>query len=242
MKLRPSTIAWLAVPAGLVAVAATLCATGLYAGGAAGIVCLVICALVAAALMVARERLVSAACAWLEHRGLSGGRGRAVLVGLLVAAISVCAFFSLEVSYADGGMVAVGLPYALLELVLIALFLLVLLGVFQGSGTGLALGSLALVELLRNGVGVGPQSYKPARGFKRLLARRRRRELARVGCYAHKKQVRRPARNFCPDFGRAKGYYLGSGSCRLVYAHYLCIACARFVVVYAGVDIPELFL
>ena len=144
MKLRPSTIAWLAVPAGLVAVAATLCATGLYAGGAAGIVCLVICALVAAALMVARERLVSAACAWLEHRGLSGGRGRAVLVGLLVAAISVCAFFSLEVSYADGGMVAVGLPYALLELVLIALFLLVLLGVFQGSGTGLALGSLAL--------------------------------------------------------------------------------------------------
>ena len=30
------------------------------------------------ALMVARERLVSAACAWLERRGLSGGRGRAV--------------------------------------------------------------------------------------------------------------------------------------------------------------------
>lgn len=144
MKLRPSTIAWLAVPAGLLVALCALCAAGLYVGGPAGVVCLVACSLGSAAIVVVRERVATASLGWLERRGLRAGRARALLVGALVAACAVCAFFSLEVAYADGGMVAVALPYALLELGLIALLLLVLLFATQGSGVGVALGALVL--------------------------------------------------------------------------------------------------
>ena len=144
MRPRPSTIAWLAAPACAVALVCVLCATGLYVGTPAGIACLAAGALVSAALVVARGRLTAAALGWLARRGLSEPAARALFVGLVVVGCAVCALLSLEVSYADGGVLALSLPYALLELALVTLFLLVLLGLFQGSGAGLALGALAL--------------------------------------------------------------------------------------------------
>lgn len=144
MRQRVGTLAWLSIPAVLLIAALVLCATGLYVGSPAGVACLVACALGSAALIAGRGRLAAAALGWLSRRGLSGPHARVLLAALLVAACSVCATLSLEVSYAAGSAVAMRLPYALLELGIVILFLLTLLGLFRGSGAGLALGSLVL--------------------------------------------------------------------------------------------------
>lgn len=147
MRLRPNTIAWLVVPAGLLVVCAALCATGLYVGGPVGIVALVACALGSAALVARRGSVASGLVGWLERRGLSQGRARMVLHGAVVVLCSALALVALEVPYAEGGMLALELPYALLELALIALLMLTLLFALQGSGAGLVLAAalLALV-------------------------------------------------------------------------------------------------
>ena len=143
MLRRPSTIAWLAVPAVTVLAVAGLCAARLYVGGPAGIACLLAAAAVCSVLVVRRESVSAALLGWLEGRRLSARAARLVLAGGVVLVCAVCALLALEVAYADGAL-ALRLPYALLELGLIGFLLLTLLFAFQGRGSGLVLGTAAL--------------------------------------------------------------------------------------------------
>lgn len=142
LKPSPGTIAWLAVPVLVSAVVLVFCVSGLYIGGPAGLVAFALCALASVTLIARRERARDAIGTLLERLRVPERWRGAALTALVVLACAVGAFFSLEVAYADGGALAVRVPYALLEIALIGLLLLVLLFVCQRSGAGLAAGVL----------------------------------------------------------------------------------------------------
>lgn len=144
MRPTPSTIAWLLVPAGTLVAFLAACAAGLYVGGAVGAISLVLCAVVSACLILRRHVVADALLGWMTRRGLSERRARVILLACVVAVCAVLSLLSLEVPYADGGALALKIPYALLELVIIALFLTTLLFLSCGGGAGIALGSAAL--------------------------------------------------------------------------------------------------
>ena len=144
MTMTPGTLLWLVVPCGLLVAVLAACATGLYVGGAMGVASLALCAAASACLILHRRAVSDFFVGEMRRRGLSDRAARTVLLAGVVAACAALSLLSLEVSYADGGLLSLRLPYALLELGLIGLFLLVLLFLFQGRGAGLALGSAAL--------------------------------------------------------------------------------------------------
>lgn len=143
MTLGPGTVLWLAVPGGVALAVLAACAVGLYAGGPAGLVALAACALASVAAILFRRRVTAAALRRLTAAGLPAAGARALLTACVVIACATCAFFSLEVAYAEGAP-AVRPAYALLELGLIALLLLALLFAAQRRGAGLVLGAGAL--------------------------------------------------------------------------------------------------
>ena len=144
MTMTPGTLLWLAAPCGLLVAVLVACATGLYVGGAVGVASLALCAAASVCLILRRREVSGFFVGAMTRRRFSERGARTVLLACVVAVCAALSLLSLEVSYADGGALSLRLPYALLELGLIGLFMLVLLFLFQGSGAGLALGSSAL--------------------------------------------------------------------------------------------------
>lgn len=144
VRPSPSTLCWLAVPAAAVLVLLVLLATGLYDGGPLGVLALAASASLCALAVTRRRSVCGALAGGLGRLGLDGGRARVVHASLVVVACSVLALLALEVPYCDGAL-ALAPPYALLELALIALFLLTLHFASLQRGGGLVLGAGVLL-------------------------------------------------------------------------------------------------
>ena len=134
-QIRPSSVAWLMVPLGMVIWAAVWCGLGLYEGGDAEISVLSVSSLVSGACILQRWQINTTV------RRLSV-IWRCFLGVAVVLACSVFAFISIELPYSDG--VTTLLPrFAILEVTLILCLLATLLFLFQKHGVGMALGVTA---------------------------------------------------------------------------------------------------
>ena len=134
-QIRPSSVAWLMVPLGMVIWAAVWCGLGLYEGGDAEISVLSVSSLVSGACILQRWQINTTV------RRLSV-IWRCFLGVAVVLACSVFAFISIELPYSDG--VTTLLPrFAILEVTLILCLLATLLFLFQEHGVGMALGVTA---------------------------------------------------------------------------------------------------
>ncbi len=131
---RRGDVGWLAAVGALLAVVAGLCAAGLYTGGLPELVALCAAALVAAALVVTRRRVLLA----LQGR-LGEGRHEAICAAVVLLACCALGFLAMELPY-NYEIPSMALNGVAIEAVLILLFLCVLYFVFQRHGAGVALG------------------------------------------------------------------------------------------------------
>lgn len=138
-----STIAWLVVPVAAVAGIFVLCDSGLYVGSQQAIDRFVVC-VVACGVLVALRRPTLVGLRWLFDHAGAPWLARVLVDALVVVACAVLTTLSLELAYANEGVISVLDQYLALEVGLVALLLLVLLLAFQGSGVGVALGCAAL--------------------------------------------------------------------------------------------------
>lgn len=130
----PSELAWLAVPAAALVLAATWCARGLYTGGPGELVAYALAALVAYATALLRWRIVGAL-----RRRLGSHRAEALLAVVALLACCALAVLSLEVPYSDPAQTPEARFFAIEALVVLGA-LTFLYFLFQRRGIGIALG------------------------------------------------------------------------------------------------------
>ncbi|MBM6774843.1 LTA synthase family protein [Olsenella profusa] len=131
---RAADVAWLAVPAVLLAAVAVWCTLGLYTGGLAELVAACVAALLAAATALGRERALTAL-----RRRLAPAAAEVLLAVVALLVCTVLAHLALELPYNPTAL-SIAPGFALIQLLVILAALVLGYFLFQRHGSGLALG------------------------------------------------------------------------------------------------------